>query len=234
LRANLRASLDVTKLARRAGMSVRSLHRHCLLELDTTPAKLVEKVRIEQARTLLSTTNLGTKTIAARCGFGTPARMALVFERALGKLSPEDRRVLGGILLPVGRYPLVLNARLDSAIAEALDPAHPRRIFRALGRRSAELNFAQYHGGLVAPHDPHVVMSRIGAMRRLYYADGEFASEKTGPTSVRILVHGMATVTTPDCESTAGFYEVAIARSGGRDPDVAHRCRLDGSADCLF
>ena len=71
-------------------------------------------------------------------------------------------------------------------------------------------------------------------MRRLYYADGEFASEKTGPRSVRILVHGMATVTTPDCESTAGFYEVAIARSGGRDPDVAHRCRLDGSADCLF
>ena len=93
LRANLRASLDVTKLARRAGMSVRSLHRHCLLELDTTPAKLVEKVRIEQARTLLSTTNLGTKTIAARCGFGTPARMALVFERALG-VGPRAYRTM--------------------------------------------------------------------------------------------------------------------------------------------
>src|SRR5689334_1218616 len=42
LRANLRGSIDVAKLARRAGMSVRSLHRHCLQELDTTPAKLVE------------------------------------------------------------------------------------------------------------------------------------------------------------------------------------------------
>src|SRR5256885_1893109 len=71
LRANLRAPLDVARLARRAGMSVRSLHRHCLQALDTTPAKLVEKVRLEQARTLLATTSLGTKTIAARCGFRT-------------------------------------------------------------------------------------------------------------------------------------------------------------------
>ena len=93
LRANLRASLDVTKLARRAGMSVRSLHRHCKEALDTTPAKLVEKVRIEQARTLLATTSLGTKTIAARCGFRTAARMAVVFERALG-VAPRAYRTM--------------------------------------------------------------------------------------------------------------------------------------------
>ena len=84
LRANLRASLAVPELAHRAGMSIRSLHRHCLQELDTTPAKLVEKLRIEQARTLLATTQLGTKTIAARCGFRTAPRMATAFERALG------------------------------------------------------------------------------------------------------------------------------------------------------
>jgi transcriptional regulator GlxA family with amidase domain len=93
LRTNLRASLDVAKLARRAGMSVRTLHRHCVQVLDTTPAKLVEKVRIEQARTLLATTHLGTKTIAARCGFGTPARMAVVFERALG-VGPRAYRTM--------------------------------------------------------------------------------------------------------------------------------------------
>jgi transcriptional regulator GlxA family with amidase domain len=93
LRANVRASLNVAKLAHRAGMSVRSLHRHCVQVLDTTPAKLVEKVRIEQARTLLTTTSLGTKTIAARCGFGTSARMALAFERALG-VGPRAYRTM--------------------------------------------------------------------------------------------------------------------------------------------
>ena len=179
-------------------------------------------------------TTITGKTLLARLQFLDEHVGRAAAERVLAKLSLEDRKVLGGIILPVGRYPLVLNARLDIAIAEVLDPVYPRRIFRLLGRQSAELNFAQFHGGLVAPHDPHVVMSRIGAMRRLYYADGEFASQKTGPTSVRILVHGMATVTTPDCESTAGFYEVAIGRSGGRDVEVVHRCRLDGSPDCLF
>src|SRR5207237_1413084 len=122
-------------------------------------------------------TTITGKTLLARLQFLDEEVGRVVAERVLAKLSPEDRKVLGGIILPVGRYPLALNARLDTAIAGALDPANPRRIFRALGRRSAELNFTQFHGGLVAPNDPHVVMSRIGAMRRLYYGDGEFAYE---------------------------------------------------------
>jgi transcriptional regulator GlxA family with amidase domain len=84
LRANLRSALDVERLARNAGMSVRSLHRRCRQVLNTSPAKLIEKLRVEQARTLLATTPLGTKTIAARCGFGSAPRMARAFERTLG------------------------------------------------------------------------------------------------------------------------------------------------------
>jgi transcriptional regulator GlxA family with amidase domain len=64
-----------------------------LRDLDTTPAKLVEKLRIEQARTLLATTQLGTKTIAVRCGFATAPRMALVFQRALG-VGPRAYRTM--------------------------------------------------------------------------------------------------------------------------------------------
>lgn len=93
LRANLRASLDVDRLARNAGMSVRSLHRRCLQVLDTTPAKLIEKLRVEHARTLLATTPLGTKTIAARSGFGSAPRMARAFERTLG-VSPLAYRMM--------------------------------------------------------------------------------------------------------------------------------------------
>jgi transcriptional regulator GlxA family with amidase domain len=93
VRANLRAPIDVAKLARCAGMSVRSLHRHCLEVIDTTPAKLVEKLRVEHARTLLTTTELGTKTIAARCGFGSAARMARAFDRTLG-VAPTAYRMM--------------------------------------------------------------------------------------------------------------------------------------------
>jgi transcriptional regulator GlxA family with amidase domain len=93
VRTNLRAPIDVARLARNAGMSVRSLHRHCLEVLDTTPAKLVEKLRVEHARTLLTTTQLGTKTIAARCGFGGAARMARAFDRTLG-VAPSAYRMM--------------------------------------------------------------------------------------------------------------------------------------------
>jgi transcriptional regulator GlxA family with amidase domain len=93
VRRNLRGSLDATRLARQGGMSVRSLQRHCLQALHTTPAKLVEKLRVEQARILLGSTQLGTKTIAARCGFGSPARMGRAFSRALG-VAPREYRMM--------------------------------------------------------------------------------------------------------------------------------------------
>ncbi len=179
-------------------------------------------------------TTITGMTLLARLHFLDDEVGAANAKRVLAKLSPEDQKILGGVLIPAGRYPLTLNGRLDGAIAELLDPKNPKRVFRLLGRKSAEQNFEQFHPGLAAPHDPHVIMSRIGAMRRLYYGDGQFSSERTSATSVRITVRGMATVTTPDCESTAGFYEVAIGRSGGRDVDVRHRCRLDGEDDCQF
>lgn len=93
LLANLGAEIDVVTLARQAGMSVRSLHRHCLRSLGVTPAKLIEKLRLEEARTLLATTQLGTKAIAARCGFGRAPRMTRAFERAFG-VAPHAYRSL--------------------------------------------------------------------------------------------------------------------------------------------
>ena len=179
-------------------------------------------------------TTITGKTLLARLLFLDERLGAAGKTRVLQKLSREDQDILGGIVLPVARYPLLLNARLDVAIADEIDPLNPKRVFRTLGRSSAEVNFDQYHAILISRDDPHVVMSRIGAMRRLYYEDGEFAYERVGPTTARIVVRNMATVTTPDCESTAGFYEVAIARSSGRNVVVRHTCRLQGAPDCSF
>jgi transcriptional regulator GlxA family with amidase domain len=86
---------DVEQFARRAGMSLRTLHRRCLDRLATTPAKLLDKLRVEHARTLLGTSDLAVKALAADCGFGNPARMKRAFERELG-MSPRDYRVLHG------------------------------------------------------------------------------------------------------------------------------------------
>lgn len=91
-RANL-ATADLEALARRAGLSPRTLHRRCLAQLSTTPAKLLEKLRVERARDLLVRGTQPMKTLVAACGFGSPARMARAFQRELG-LTPRAYRLL--------------------------------------------------------------------------------------------------------------------------------------------
>jgi transcriptional regulator GlxA family with amidase domain len=86
---------DIVSLARKAGLSLRTLHRRCQQELDVTPAKLVERVRAEHAKLLLTTTGLGTKTVAARAGFDSPVRMARAFQRTFGVSPREFRRTFG-------------------------------------------------------------------------------------------------------------------------------------------
>jgi transcriptional regulator GlxA family with amidase domain len=74
-------------------MSLRTFHRRCAEQLGTTPAKMVEGLRVEYARTLLATTALGTKTVASRSGFRSASRMARAFRRMLG-VSPSDYALL--------------------------------------------------------------------------------------------------------------------------------------------
>jgi transcriptional regulator GlxA family with amidase domain len=91
-RANL-AKADLDALARRAGLSPRTFHRRCLEQLSTTPAKLLEKLRVERARDLLATSDQPVKALAGACGFTSPARMTRAFERELG-LTPRAYRML--------------------------------------------------------------------------------------------------------------------------------------------
>jgi len=87
------AKLGVLELAHAVGMSVRTLHRRCHEEFAATPAKLIERLRVENARLLITTTTLEAKVVAARSGFENPARMARAFQRTLG-MSPRAYRAL--------------------------------------------------------------------------------------------------------------------------------------------
>lgn len=94
-RQNL-ARADVEGLARSSSLSVRTLHRRCLEQLGTTPARLLDKLRVEHARTLLATTDLTLKTLAADAGFGGTAHLSRAFERELGLTPREYRRLHAG------------------------------------------------------------------------------------------------------------------------------------------
>ena len=92
-RRHLAEPLGVERLARQAGMSPRTFHRRCLETLEVTPAQLVARLRVERARTLLATSRLGGKEIAAQCGLRDGAQLARLCRRRLG-LSPREYRAL--------------------------------------------------------------------------------------------------------------------------------------------
>jgi transcriptional regulator GlxA family with amidase domain len=88
---NLATELSIGTLAARIGMSERSFVRHYRAQTGTTPARAIERMRLEAARRLLSDTTLPVKRIAARCGFGTEETMRRGFLRSLG-VSPQAYR----------------------------------------------------------------------------------------------------------------------------------------------
>lgn len=88
---HLAEDLSVPVLARRAGMSERSLLRHYRMHMGVTPARAVEKMRVEAACQLLATTCDPVKRIARRCGFGSEETMRRSFFRQMA-VAPHDYR----------------------------------------------------------------------------------------------------------------------------------------------
>lgn len=88
---HLGSDLSVPALARRMHMSERSFMRHYKAETGMTPARAVEKLRVETARRLLVDTAWSVKRIAARCGFGNEEGMRRSFVRLL-RISPQAYR----------------------------------------------------------------------------------------------------------------------------------------------
>jgi transcriptional regulator GlxA family with amidase domain len=82
---------SVGALARLAAMSERHFARCFTEEVGVTPARYVERVRVETARRLLEDTDEGVEAIAAAAGFGTAETMRRTFLRVL-RTSPTGYR----------------------------------------------------------------------------------------------------------------------------------------------
>jgi transcriptional regulator GlxA family with amidase domain len=87
LQANLHRPLDVPSLAARVGLSERTFYRKFVAATGDSPARFIESVRLDAARTLLSQ-GLSLKEIAAQVGLAPAARFTRAFERRFG-ISPS-------------------------------------------------------------------------------------------------------------------------------------------------
>ncbi len=83
---------SVGALARIAHLSERHFARCFAEQVGTTPARYVERIRVETARRLLEETTEGVEAIARRCGFGTAETMRRAFLRTIRSSPTEYRR----------------------------------------------------------------------------------------------------------------------------------------------
>lgn len=92
MRANLDQPLTVERLADRAAMSPRNFARVFAAETGATPAKAVERLRLEAARVAVESSNAALDRIAEQSGFGDAGRMRRAFMRSFGQPPQAIRR----------------------------------------------------------------------------------------------------------------------------------------------
>jgi transcriptional regulator GlxA family with amidase domain len=89
---NLGSSLTVNKLAEAASLSPRQFSRAFLAETGQTPAKAVEKLRLEAARLLIEQSHHPIEVVARETGFVDRRRMRDAFLRTFGQPPQIIRR----------------------------------------------------------------------------------------------------------------------------------------------
>jgi len=92
VRDHLRDDLSVERLAEVAHMSVRQFGRVFAASVGVTPAKAIERLRIESARPLVEDGHQTFEEIARCFGFGDADHMLRSFVRVVGRTPQELRR----------------------------------------------------------------------------------------------------------------------------------------------
>ena len=91
-RERLGQPLGVERLAEQAAMSPRHFSRAFTHEIGVSPARAIERLRVEAARALVEGAAEPVERVAERVGFGDPERMRRAFLRAFGHPPRAMRR----------------------------------------------------------------------------------------------------------------------------------------------
>jgi AraC family transcriptional regulator len=93
IEADLAGDLSIADLAGEAGLSTSYFNDAFKATTGVPPHRWILKRRVERAKTLLETTELGLAEVAVRCGFYDQGHMSRVFGRSEG-LTPKAWRRL--------------------------------------------------------------------------------------------------------------------------------------------
>jgi transcriptional regulator GlxA family with amidase domain len=102
---NLRKDLSLPAVARRAGMSCRTLSRRFRERVGITPAAWIARARVHEAQRLLETTALSVEAVAEATGFGSTTVLREWFNTTVGTSPLAYRRSFRWTDLATSRHP---------------------------------------------------------------------------------------------------------------------------------
>ena len=117
---HLAGNLSVEALAWQAGMSERTFSRRYREQSGLTPARAVEKLRVEAARQMLADSEMPVKAIARRCGFGAEETMRRSFSRLLAASPQAYRERFAGSARPAAKFSIPPDGKVPHADTPAL------------------------------------------------------------------------------------------------------------------
>lgn len=90
IRGDIRAHLDVPKLARQVGMSASSFHKHFRAVTSTTPLQYQKELRLLEARRLLRAGGASVSSAAFEVGYESPSQFSREYARKFGLAPSHD------------------------------------------------------------------------------------------------------------------------------------------------
>lgn len=158
-------------------------------------------------------------------------------DRVLRHLSEEDQRVVAGTLQPDGWYAAGVLLRLDLTIAALLARGDRQRLFRELGRFSAETNLGP--DGIqrlyLREGDPQFLLKHVPSLYGAQHSAGRREYQQTGDRSALLRTLEAEDPSPDDCLTTVGWLERAVELSGGRAVRVVElQCQARGGAHCEY
>jgi LacI family transcriptional regulator len=84
IRENVSQRIEVKDVVRVAGVSRRVLEKRFAKTLNRSPAREIQRVRLDRARKLLTDSSIPIPEVADKAGYGSPEYMSLVFRTEIG------------------------------------------------------------------------------------------------------------------------------------------------------
>jgi hypothetical protein len=161
--------------------------------------------------------------------FGAAAK-----ERVLARLTPEDRTLMAGMMLPIQWYPLAPFPRLLRAMEAELGRGDLMLVTER-GTWAAINDMRTVHKVLLKLVTPQWVIEKGQRLWPNFHTSGRWEAARHGDKGARATLHDLGVVDEAMCATLKGWIIGLLTLAGIKHATVDHtECRAHGSRSCVY